>query len=73
MEKDFNVVILKQYYKKAGQSEIKSSYSVKIETLGGYIFLKPAKTSYGALCRMAEKHPEMIVETNTPNDPRIIE
>lgn len=70
---NLNVVILKQYYKKANDTEIKYSYSVKLETMGGYIFLKPSKTSYGQLCRLAEQHPEIVRETNTQNDPRIIE
>ena len=42
---NMNVVILKQYYKKANESDIKYSYSVKLETMGGYIFLKPSKNS----------------------------
>ena len=70
---NMNVVILKQWYKKANETEIKFSYSAKIETMGGYIFLKPSKTSYGQLCRLAEQHPELVKESNTRDNPRIID
>lgn len=70
---NLEVVILKQYYKKGETGEIKSSLSVRINTLGGYMFLSPSKKSYGTLCRLAEKYPEMVVETNSKESPKVLQ
>lgn len=57
------VKIMKQYYKTSENStEIKESLSLKVETLGGYIFARPAKKCYGTLVRLAKENPDMVVE-----------
>lgn len=73
MEQCYNLRILKQWYKKEGVVDVKFSYSVKIETLGGYMFLTPNKNSYRTLCILAEQHPELVTETNTKENPKIIQ
>lgn len=68
-----NIKILKQWYKKPADVEPKFSYSVKMETMGGYVFLTPSKKCYRTLCVLAEQHPEMVVETNSKDNPRVIQ
>lgn len=73
MEQNYNLKILKQWYKKESDIDVKFSYSVKLETLGGYVFLTPNKHSYRALCILAEQHPELVFETNTKENPKVIQ
>lgn len=69
---EYQIKILRQWYKKQGETDVKSSLSVKIETIGGYMFLKASPKSYKSLSIFALKHPELVVDTNTKENPVII-
>lgn len=71
--KDYAFRIEKQYYKKESEKDVKSSFSVKLDFLGGTVTCKPLSKQYGALCRFAEKHPELVIERNSAEEPFIIE
>lgn len=70
---EYSIKILRQWYKKAGENDVKASYSVKIETLGGYMFLKAMPKSYKSLSIFALKHPELVVDVNTKETAVIVQ
>lgn len=72
-KKDYAFQIEKQYYRKKDETEVKSSLSIKLVFLGGYVIGKPVQKQYGSLLRFAEAHPELVVERNSIDDPVIIE
>ena len=65
--RDYELNILRKWYKKQGDTDVKSSLTLRLRTLGGYVILTPLKQSYGSLCRFAVSHPEMIVDVNKDN------
>lgn len=70
---NLKIEIMKRYYKKGKNGDVKDSLSVKLSTLGSYIFLNSTKKCYGALSRLAKEHPELVVEINSEDKPDIIE
>lgn len=67
--RDYVFQIEKQYYKKKGDDDVKESLTIKLSFMGGSVLARPLSKNYGALCRFADSHPQLVIERNDKAHP----